>query len=465
MRRPRGSSRVARATAVIVAMVCSFAAPNAAWAASGDEQWTDTFDLDAMEDFGFAIAVSSDGTRLYVGGFTTIATRNNNDFLTIAYDAATGQRVWKRRFTGPGERRDTISGIVLSPDDGTLFVTGTSEASNGQTHIRTIAYEAASGLVRWSRQFHDVVGNPFAIAASPDGTAVFVTGSSVGAKGRDQMVTIAYAAETGVQEWVRRYDGVDNRPDMGVALGVGADSNRVFVTGVRDGGRDQHDFVTIAYRTSGGTTAWTSVYDGPAGGSDEPSALAVSPDGTQVFVTGHSRAETHDYTTIAYSAGSGQRAWVRRYDGAGAWDQTFDVVATVDAVFVTGRSVGAGTGYDAATVAYDVSTGHRLWVDRYDGPDSASDVGGALTASLDGSEVYVAGSDTAGGASDVLTIAYVADSGVTLWESHYDGSAGLIDFAIDVAVDPLGARVFVTGTTWSDATSVSADWLTIAYAA
>jgi hypothetical protein len=149
----------------------------------------------------------------------------------------------------------------------------------------------------------------------------------------------------------------------------------------------------------------------------------------------------------------------------GQVDDPFDLDSTGNTVFVTGRSVGVSSSYDVATIAYDASTGQRLWGDRYDGPDGASDFARALAVSPDGATVFVAGGDTAGGWSDFLTIAYAADSGQDLWDAHYDGPAGLIDYALDVAVDPLGTRVFVTGNTWTGATSMTANVATIAYAA
>ena len=464
MRRRGTDLRLARVSVIVVSvtLLCTLASLQPASAAPGDEAWAERFDLEGLEDAGFAVVADSDGSRVFVGGWATSAT-TGNDFLTIAADAATGQTLWTRRFRGPG--RDTILGVALRPNDGLLFVTGTSEAPNGQTHIRTIAYETPSGHVRWMRKFHDVVGNPAAIAVSPDGGTVVVAGGSVGALGRDQMVTIAYRAATGAQEWVRRYDGAGDRPDTGVSLAVGAGSARVFVTGIRDGAGDQHDYLTIAYRISDGSPAWMRTYDGPASGKDEPRGLALSSDGSTVFVTGRSRAATHDYATVAYRAGSGRRLWVRRYDGPAGDDLALDVVATADAVFVTGSSEGVSSGGDVATIAYDADTGMRLWVERFDGPDGGDDAGVAIAASSDEAEVFVAGSDLAAGSTDFATIAYAADDGQPLWDAHYQGPAGVTDFAIDVAVDPLGARVFVTGSSWTGPTSATSDAATIAYLA
>ena len=64
---------------------------------------------------------------------------------------------------------------------------------------------------------------------------------------------------------------------------------------------------------------WT-FHDGPANqhSGDEAFAVAVSPDGSKVFVTGSSYGgfKTHDdYATVAYEASTGSKLWVSRYDG------------------------------------------------------------------------------------------------------------------------------------------------------
>ena len=63
--------------------------------------------------------------------------------------------------------------------------------------------------------------------------------------------------------------------------------------------------------------------------------------------------------------------WAQRYAAPGeGTDVAFSVVASPggNRVFVTGYSMGAGTGDDYATAAYDASTGMQLWGERYDGP-------------------------------------------------------------------------------------------------
>src|SRR5262249_40145069 len=146
----------------------------------------------------------------------------------------------------------------------------------------------------------------------------------------------------------------------------------VFVTGESYGSSGYTDYATIAYRTATGTSLWTKRYAG-AGSQNSPTALGVNPDGSTVYVTGYSAATGtgFDYATVAYGAEAGGTRWVKRYNGpASSEDEAHDLGVSPDGstVFVTGDSYAGGTtGTDYATVAYNASTGARLWVKRYDG--------------------------------------------------------------------------------------------------
>ena len=62
------------------------------------------------------------------------------------------------------------------------------------------------------------------------------------------------------------------------------------------------DWATVSFDALTGKQQWSATYDGPAHGTDLAFALAVSPDGTQVYVTGSSLKVGYDFTTIDYSA-------------------------------------------------------------------------------------------------------------------------------------------------------------------
>ena len=81
--------------------------------------------------------------------------------------------------------------------------------------------------------------------------------------------------------------------------------------------------------------------------------MAVSPDGTTVYVTGTSGSD-QGYATVAYSAATGSQLWASRYHGPANDGDACCVAVSPDgtAVYVTGDSYGGPTDYDYATVAY-----------------------------------------------------------------------------------------------------------------
>jgi DNA-binding beta-propeller fold protein YncE len=304
------------------------------------------------------------------------------------------------RYNGPANLDDAAWALSVSPDGSKVFVTGQSD---GAADYATVAYKAATGAQLWV-SLYSVGGNTYGtnLAVSPDGTKLFVTGFSNGHYG-----TVAYDSVSGAQLWVSRYNGPADFRDQPTGLRVSPDGSKVFVTG-QSYGLASEDYATIAYRAASGAQLWVSRYDG--GAEDAAKALSVSPDGSQLFVTGvrwRSRSG-YDYLTVAYDAASGAERWKRRYSGpANGGDRANSVVVSPDgsAVFVTGQSSGLMSGSDYATIAYGTGRGIQLWVSRYsgDGGDTAEDIG----VSPDGSKVFVTGtSQAADGNSDYATLAY-----------------------------------------------------------
>src|SRR5437879_2942431 len=102
---------------------------------------------------------------------------------------------------------------------------------------------------------------------------------------------------------------------------------------------------------------WPALYNRPGNAADPAAAVAVSPDGSTVFVTGQSAGTTSgdDYATRAYNAATGASVWTARYNGPGnAHDAATAIAVSPDSakVFVTGQSAGTTSGDDYATRAY-----------------------------------------------------------------------------------------------------------------
>jgi hypothetical protein len=263
--------------------------------------------------------------------------------------------------------------------------------------------------------------------------------------------------------WVSRFDGAAHISDAACCVEPSPDSSMVFVTGWSNGANSTTAFVTEALSAATGTRLWVSRYDGPVAGYNSPTGLAVSPDGSKVFVTGASSgaiptddpAEVVDYATVAFDTRNGAQLWVRRYNGPGdSNDYPFAIAANTSTVFVTGQSWGETTQFDETTVAYDASTGTTRWVDRYNGPGFQTindDVGTAVEVAADGSAVFVTGESDGTLGFDLATIAYDPVTGARLWLRRFVDAAGFPK----MAVGGVPARIFITAERWSDSGSVT----------
>jgi WD40 repeat protein len=354
---------------------------------------------------GSDVAFSPDGALLFVTG------SNDGDIAIVAHDVSTGAVSWMARYDGPANGFDSPSALAVSSDGSKVFVTGGSEGTRADYYdYATVAFDSRTGAMLWARRYNgnrnlDDYGE--SIAVSPDGSTVFVTGSS-----DENYATIAYDAVSGVVRWVKWYDGPGHSQDYARSIAVGSDGSTVFVTGDSRASSD-NDYATIAYDAVTGVTRWVRRYDGTGGGNDVANALAVRPDGAVVFVTGESWGPSSpDFATVAYDASTGALLWTGRYDGADDYDFATAVAVSPDGsrVYVTGASARATNHYDYATVAYDASTGMVLWARRYNGPGDTNDFDAArsVAVSPDGSKVFVTGESRGAASDDYATIAYEA---------------------------------------------------------
>jgi outer membrane protein assembly factor BamB len=413
-----------------------------------------------------AMAVSPGGRRVFVAG-DSLAAPSASDYAVVADNAATGAQLWVRRYSSARGVIAVATSIAVSTSGKSVYVTGYS----GDGYA-TVAYNATTGARQWVTRYNgpaDSDNLAVGLTVGPGGTTVYVTGSSFSGSAW-AYATVAYDAATGAQRWAVRESG--NGDDNAHAVAVSPGGGTVLVTGSSYTGTST-DYFTIAYSAATGAQRWTARYSGPIGDSI-PSSMAVSPSGKTAFVTGDSRGATsgHDYATVAYSTATGARQWVRRYNGPANRDDSAASVAVTPGgskVLVTGYSQSAASGADYATVAYNAAAGTQQWVRRYDGPARLDDEASSLGVSPTGRTVYVtgysgvriSGLENAQLISDYATVAYSTATGTQQWVRRYDGPARKDDEASALAVSRTGNRVFVTG--FSVGTTSRPDFATIAY--
>jgi hypothetical protein len=286
-----------------------------------------------------------------------------------------------------------------------VYVTGQSFDSPLTSDYVTIKYNSA-GQEQWVARYNHFGGElngATAIAVDTAGN-VHVTGES-----DYDYATIKYDA-AGQEQWVARYDGsgpVGNSADGATAIAVD-DSGNIYVTGFSVSSGGDYDYATIKY-SSAGQEQWVSRYNGPGNDWDLANDIVVNKSGN-VYVTGQSVGTTYpdyDYATIKYDS-AGQEQWVSRYNGPGNGedDAVGVVLDNAGNVYVTGASEGSGGAFDYATIKYNQS-GDQQWVVRYQGPGNSYDLARAIAVD-DSGNVYVSGNSVGlGTGSDYTTIKYV----------------------------------------------------------
>ena len=424
------------------------------YSGAGVPLWTNRYNGPAnSEDGATAVAVDGSGNA-FVTGYST-GSGSGNDYATIKYSGA-GVPLWTNRYNGPANSEDAATAVAVVDGGGNVVVTGYSTGSGSGNDYATIKYSGA-GVPLWTNHYNGPAnGDDIAMAVTVDGSSnVAVTGYSTGSGSGNDYATIKYSG-AGVPLWTNRYNGPANAVDQANAVAADGSGN-VFVAGYSARFPGSYNYATIKYSGTG-VPLWTNLYHAPGNGFDFPTAVAVDGSGN-VVVTGYSQGNGsgNDYATIKYSS-TGVPLWLNRYNGPGNSDDHASALA-VDSggnVYVTGRSIGSGSGYDYATIKYS-SAGVPLWTSRYLGPGNDHDYAYALAVD-GGSNVVVTGT-TATTNYEYATIKY-STAGVPLWTNLYSGPGNRIGSAQAVAVDGSG-NVFVTGASYGGGTAF--DYATIKY--
>jgi DNA-binding beta-propeller fold protein YncE len=304
----------------------------------GAKLWHATYNpgLHSNTRFG-AVAVSPDGSTVFVTGSTQLKSGVAGTGIIVAYSAATGAQLWiATPVNGAG------NSLAVSPDGTTLYASG----GDGTT-----AYNAATGTALWTST---LAGGALNTVLSPDGSTVFVLVNTV-----DNEDVVALSAATGTTLWSDALVKMDVQ-----GLVASPDSATVYATGAFDGspGTGTARTRTFAFDATTGATVWTRTFTSPNGGS-YGNALAVSPDGTSLSVTGSttSKAKVPVLDTWAYNAATGASLWQRSLANAGGAGREVAVSPDGAKVFTTADGSSSGPLNVFSTEAYDPATGAVLW--------------------------------------------------------------------------------------------------------
>lgn len=372
-----------------------------------------------------AVAVSPDGSRVYATGKASLNDRIQQRpitipaVLTVAYDATTGQRLWATQW---GERYGFSAGqygtsVAVSADGSRVYVAGAK--AYAPDAIRWVALEyravdkgnpAREGERLWTSQYPETAGchaHP-EMEVAPDHSMVYLAGTlkGIGSDCRDgnfDYGTVAFHTGTGEEAWDARFDGgpppeldvgapvsvsVTEYPHEARSLAIAPDGGAVYVTGTATSravfvdpdttglpspSALDSDFATVAYDAATGAQRWVAYYPQPSATSpatnlfdqDGANAVVAGPNGKRVYVVGRSfpLEDCEWYAQVLLGDLAGPTCSAVRENTGG------EDTATL------------------TTVAYDPATGGQVWVDRIPNGASRNELTGFGLAASGGGEV------------------------------------------------------------------------------
>jgi len=443
------------------------------------EDWTATWNPGVEgEDSVEAVATTPDGETVFATGRTTLPDTDWR-MTTAAYDADTGERLWTDVATGESTAYGLGRALAYDPVEDVVFAGGFTPGDDQDIDTTVRALDADTGQLLW--RFHEDGGARGLDAVrdlklGPDREQLVVAAVVDTHPDRETVDVLGLDPGTGEVRWTYRY--LDDTPEFDArptAIEVADDGSTAYVAGTTEvPSRGGDAMLVLAVDLATGERAWRHVYQGPVGFLDQAEALTV---GSQhVYATGASLGDgtSFDAVTFAVNATTGSRAWLDRYDGpASGGDVTRDIVhlPDQDRVVVAGGAPD-GDGLAALGLAYDPSTGERVWEQRYHStvPRDA-DIGAALAAAPDGEAVYLVGASDGTGRTvhdyhhprdrdrDVLTVRLDTRTGELDGAARWDGSQSRFDGARAVAASE--DRVLVGGV--ANGLEEGADWTLLTY--
>lgn len=286
-------------------------------------------------DLPSAVAADDQGARVFVAGLQDFVIADNNstaDGVLVAHDAATGTKLWQALYQGSEVGLHGISDVAVSPDGTRVYVTGaTRETAGSDTaygfDATTAAFDAATGRQLWAAHYDDAQqGDDFGASISVANGNLYVGAAAcvVDCSG----VVLAYDAASGAQRWVQDADAMIPMVDAGADAVVAA-GTRVVVPRVLPCTRQvpkHYDglstYTTTAYDAATGARSWSHDYAAaPLQGLNELYSVALTPNGDTTLVTGVSSGPQNTcdlhVVTIAYDTASGREMWVKDYKQVG----------------------------------------------------------------------------------------------------------------------------------------------------
>jgi uncharacterized delta-60 repeat protein len=252
---------------------------------NGNIAWANIEDgSGSMDSQSFGIAVD-ETNNIYVTGYVTTST--GKDIIIIKY-TQNGNVKWSYIQDGGSGEDDVAFGIAVD-DNNKLYVTGYTTVDSTQNNTDVVLMKVTpTGTLSWMQTYSEGTGistnKAFGIVVDEQ-DRIFITGETSNSAQGTNYLTLRYNT-SGTKIWSSVYNGPGNGDDYANAV-KNLTNSKIVVTGASWGTNENFDYATLNINKSNGHVSTEYRYSFSGNSNDLAKDVAVSPDNS-IYVTGYS---------------------------------------------------------------------------------------------------------------------------------------------------------------------------------
>ncbi|MFO0376800.1 MAG: GC-type dockerin domain-anchored protein [bacterium] len=198
-----------------------------------------------------------DSGRLYAA-YSAITPSNGQTQGVLVVDSTAGTTVTDLMLNAAGASAFTLPRVVRPGTGGRVYVASTPPTSSGSSALLSVIDDATVSIVRETFAPGPVSRGIVGMVVSPVDGSVAISGDVNGAGGGDAMATKFTAA--GDHLWTSTFDDI-NSSSQSAAAGVAMDAaGNVYTAGIQGISPAQNDVFVVKFPSAGGAPAWGTVW-------------------------------------------------------------------------------------------------------------------------------------------------------------------------------------------------------------
>ncbi len=252
---------------------------------SGSVVWSTIYFPSGVTSMNPISMALGDSGRLYAA-YSAITPSNGQTQGVLVVDSTAGTTVTDLMLNAAGASAFTLPRVVRPGTGGRVYVASTPPTSSGSSALLSVIDDATVSIVRETFAPGPVSRGIVGMVVSPVDGSVAISGTVNGAGGGDAMAAKFTAA--GDHLWTSTFDDI-NSSSQAVAAGVAMDTaGNVYTAGIQGISPAPSDVFVVKFPSAGGAPAWGTVWSQASTSPEWVSSrqgIVVRPSG-EVLVSG-----------------------------------------------------------------------------------------------------------------------------------------------------------------------------------